>query len=813
MLRNYLVITLRNLRKYKIYTGINVLGLAIGMACCILILLYIRDELSYDTYHVNADRIYRVTREWHNASGETSLHLGHVAPPISPLLKQDFPEIEQAVRLLNVSNSVVSFGETRFVEQQFFFADAELFEIFTLPLVQGDPQTALADPRNVVITTEMAQKYFGDADPMGKVLQFRGQAELKVAGVMPPMPRNSHFHLDFVGSLEAVFQIYGVQEQQSWGSNNYATYLLLQKDASAASLAAKFPDFIDRHLTPVIVQYTGHQPQQQPSLTNFLHLQKLTDIHLRSHLDSEIEPNGNIDYVYIFFAVACFILLIACINFMNLATARSTNRAREVGMRKVVGASRQQLIRQFIGETVVLAGIALLLALGIVYATLPAFGNFIDKPLELNLLAQPGDLLALIAIALFVGISAGSYPAFFLSKFRPIVVLKGGKVGKSPRSLFRTGLVVFQFAISIILIIAMGVVRDQLEYCRSKELGLQKENILVLPASGQLIERYPDVKNQLLQHPQIVGVAASKRVPSGRLLDSSGSRVLDESRPEPIDFRIANVRVDHDFIDTYGIQMAAGRNFSTAFASDSTEAFILNETAVQKIGWTSPQEAIDRPFEYGGRKGRIIGVVKDFHYESLHQPITPIILLIQPSSFNQISVRIRAENAGELQGVLDFLQGRWQQYRPEFPFTYTFLDERYEQLYQAEHKLGQIFGVFSALAVFIACLGLFGLASYTAEQRTKEIGIRKVLGATVSNIVLMLSREFAVLVGIAMLFAWPIAYYAMGTWLQTFAYRAELHVLTFLLAALLALLLAFVTVSFQALRAALINPAKSLKYE
>ncbi|MCG3120619.1 MAG: hypothetical protein ALAOOOJD_03400 [bacterium] len=806
MLKNYLKIALRNLLKYKVYSFINVLGLAVGMASCILILLYVRDELSYDRHHEHAEQIYRVTREWFNSDGSTSLHLGHVAPPIGPLLKNDFPDILQMARINSGGNPLLRYQDQVFQEERFYFADPNIFEIFTLPLLHGDPKQALADPNSVVLTPAMAKKYFGSAEPLGKVINFNQQVDLKVTGVMQEIPANSHFHFDFLGSLKLPEQIFGEREFKNWSSNNYATYLLFSKNYSTANFLQAIPAFIGRH----------HPDGEKAIPQTTLHLQRLTDIHLHSQLDSEIEANGNMMYVYIFAAIAVFLLLIACINFMNLATARSANRAREVGLRKVVGAERQQLIKQFLGETVVLAFIALLLAVVFVELALPQFNAFAGKELALRSQSALFIFGSLLGVALFVGIVAGSYPAFFLSHFQPVAVLKGQKIG-STKSRFRSMLVVFQFAISIILIVGMGVVYNQLEYCRTKNLGLNKEHIVVLPVSAgeEIARRYPDMCNQLLQHPHIAGVAASKRVPSGRLLDSSGGRLLDGEKSTPLEFRIANVRVDHNFIPTYGMQMAAGRNFSTAFPTDSTEAFILNETAVKKIGWAAPETAVDKPFEYGNRQGRIIGVVKDFNYESLHQPITPIVMLIAPSSFNTVSVKIRANRPADLAATLDFLKQKWQEYRPDFPFQYSFLDERYERLYQSEHRLGQIFGTFSLLAVFIACLGLFGLASYTAEQRTKEIGIRKVLGASVGNIVLLLSKEFTRLVTVATFVSWPLAYYAMNRWLQEFAYRINLHQQsgTFLLAAALALAIALLTVSFQSIKAALGNPIKALRYE
>ncbi len=660
MFKNYIKIALRNLLKYKGYSFINLSGLTIGMACCILILLFVQDEFSYDTYHEKADQIYRVSRQWFNSDGSSSLHLGHVAPPISPLLKNDFSEIIHSVRISSGGSPLISYNEKHFQESRFYFSDPDIFDVFTLPFIHGDPKTALVNPTSVVLTETTAQKYFGEEDPIGKVVNFEIQGEvkidLKVSGVMRDMPRNSHFHFDLLGSMKALEQAFGDSEFKNWGSNNYSTFLLLPKGYNYQSLEAQLPGFIDKHYGAAIQQRSGQPPSQAPSIRNKLHLWKLTDIHLHSHLDSEIEANGNIANVYIFSSVALFVLLIACINFMNLATARSANRAREVGLRKVVGANRKMIILQFLGESILLSFISLLLAIVLVRLMLPDFSDFVGKELSLDISGNLFTFCGLVGIALIVGMIAGSYPALFLSSFQPVKVLKSAKLTNSTKSRFRTILVVFQFAISILLIISVGVVHNQLEYCSNKNLGLNNEHIVVLPPSSQMIQRFASFKNQLLQQPGIVGVTASKRVPSSRLLDSSGARIVDDDKTEPVDFRIANVRVDHDFIDTYGIELAAGRNFSVEFPTDSTEAFILNEMAVKKIGWESAEEAIDRSFQYGGRKGKIIGVVKDFHYESLHEPITPIVMIISSRSFNQISVKIRPEHPQDIAATLEFLQ-------------------------------------------------------------------------------------------------------------------------------------------------------------
>lgn len=801
MFRNYIKIALRNIQRQKGYAFINIAGLALGMACCILILLWVQNELSYDRYHENAERIYRVTRLWTNANGVVNLHLGHVAPPIGPLLENDFSEIKQAVRMISVGGILLGWGNRHFEEDRFFFAEEEIFDVFTFVMIQGDPQTALQDPFTIVITDEMAEKYFGTEDAIGKTLSFErsGQkADFKITSIMHKMPDNSHFHADFLASFRTFEMVVGEEALQSWVSNDYATYLLMEEGYNILHLEDQLDDFIERHYA------------KGRTLRTRLVLQRLTDIHLHSHLDSEIEANGDVANVIVFSAIAFFVLLIACINFMNLATARSTNRAKEVGMRKVVGAQRIHVIRQFLGESMLMAMAALILAVLLVLLLLPWFNHFIMKELSFNLLQNRIMLFSLLGITLFVGIVSGSYPAFLLSSFRPVRVLRG-TLGMGRRGIsFRTVLVVLQFSISIILIASVGIVSQQLRYIRDRKLGFDKELVVVLPSSPAITGQLEAVKDRLLQHPDIVSVSAAKRVPSGRLLDDAGARVIGGDKEGPIEFRIALLRVDPDYIPTFGIEMAAGRNFSKHMSTDSREAFILNETAVRRIGWSSTQEAIDQEFGYGERRGRIIGVVKDFHFESMHQQIAPIVLLISSHSLNQISIRIRPD---DIPGTLTFLKERWQEYRPDYPFSYYFIDERFDQLYQSEEKLHQIFGVFAFLAIFVACLGLFGLASFTSEQRTKEIGIRKALGASVPRVVTLLVVTFLKWVLVANIIALPLTWIIMNRWLQNFAYRAGLSLWIFIQSAVLALMVAVLTVSYQAVKGALANPVASLRYE
>jgi len=548
----------------------------------------------------------------------------------------------------------------------------------------------------------------------------------------------------------------------------------------------------------------------RPSTGTQLNLWPLSSIHLTSHLDSEVEPNSDVTYIYVYSAVALFVLLIACFNFMNLSTAHASRRAKEVGIRKVLGAYRLLLIRQFLGESILISFIALMVALGGVHLLLPWFNAFVAKSLALNYAGNWPGLLALASIAVIVGMAAGVYPAFFLSAFQPASVLKGETARGRAGLKFRSILVVTQFAISIALIVSMGIVYDQLEFMRKKNLGFDKEMIVYLPANSRIREQFAGLRDQLLSQPGITDVTISSRVPSGRLLDSQGGTAEVGGDMRQITSRIADIHVDHNFMKVYRVPFAAGRDFDINLASDSTEAFILNEVSIAAIGWSSAEESIGKRFQYGGRTGKIIGVVRDFHFESLHQKIAPIVFLINPGRFNAVSVRIAA---GQAENVLDILKDRWQLLRPSYPFIPQFVDEQFNRQYESEERLGLVFGIFSGLAVVIACLGLLGLASFVAERRTKEIGVRKVLGASIANIVFQLTKQFTLLVLVANLVAWPLAYFVMTSWLDGFAYRTNIGLFTFLFAGALAILVAFLTISYQAIRAAMANPVKSLRYE
>ena len=804
MFKNYFKIAVRNILAQKAYSFINISGLAVGMAACILILLFVDDELSYDKYHEKSDRIVRVSRAWKNIDGQTSLHLGQVAPPFAPLLKSDFEGIVlNAVRFLR-DDPLITYMETKIEEERFFFADPDVFEVFSWKMIQGDPVTALKEPNSLVITQSTAEKYFGGDDPIGKVLNYDNQVDMKVTGVMEDVPRNSHFTVDFLCSFQTVEDFFGLENLMSnWGSNNYSSYLLLPEGYDYLDLQAQLGGFLNKHLQ---TGRNGRKPEEYNELT----LWPVTDIHLHSHLDSELEANGDIAYVYTFTVIAFLILIIACINFMNLSTARSVKRAKEVGLRKVMGAYRAMLIRQFMAESMLFAIISLVLAVAIVVSLLPWFNNFVQKDLSIALGNNLFILYLLAGITLFVGIAAGSYPALFLSRFRPANILKGQTKRNKNGLNLRSVLVVVQFCISIVLIISVGVIQDQLQYMRAKPLGFNNDNLLILPINNEIYSQYESVRGRLLQQPGINDVSITSRVPSGRLLDSQGATAEVGGEMKPIQFRIADVHVDHTFLSSFEVPFKAGRDFDIDRASDSTEAFILNEAAIKAIGWGSYEKAVGKEFHYGQRQGKIIGVVQDFHFESLHQEIAPIVFLISSGRARSMALRI---NPAHQEETLAYLQEQWSYLRPGFPFTHYWVNERYSEQYSNEDRLASLVTYFSALAIIIASLGLFGLASFTAEQRFKEIGVRKVMGASISQILLLLTRGFTYLVIVSFFIACLLTWYFMESWLENFAYKTTLSPMPFIIGGGLAMLIAWITVGYQSVKAASSNPVDALRQE
>ena len=816
MLQNYFKIAFRNLLRHKVFSLINLFGLTIGLACCLLIALFILDELSYDRYHEKADRIYRVTRSFLEQDGSVQLHLGQVAPPFGPLIKNDFKEVEEVVRLLQ-STLNIRYEDKVFTEEQVFMAEENLFKVFTIPVLKGNPDKALVDPFTVMLSDEMSEKYFGKGDPMDKMLQVDGLFAAKVSGVFKKFPSNSHWHPDFLVSFSTLRDstIYGAEQlRTNWGNNSFSTFLLLPENYDAKRLEAQFPAFVDRHIR------FPDQPTDAPKPSSWtkLYLDKMTDIHLHSHLDSEIEPNGDIKRVYIFSAIALLILLIAAINYMNLATARSATRAKEIGIRKVAGAQQGELMRQFLSESLLMTFLAMILALGVTWLALPLLEGLTGKDLTIQAILNWRFAALAAGVTALVGLLAGIYPAVFMSSFQPITVLKsvfplGGR--SSGNVSLRKVLVVAQFSISIILISCTGIVFQQLQYMQNKSLGFDKEHLITLPYYDTVAERWEALRNEWMNNPNLKNVGRSLLVPSDRLLNSMGTantEVGDSLKASSETLYM--VFADHDFFPTYGIPFAGGRNFSRDFPTDDSTAFIINETAMRMIGWQNPEEGVGKPFEYGGRKGRLVGIIKDFNFESLHSNVSPIVFFMPPPqgrfSFSNISIKIDGNN---IQNALNHIEKIWHQFIPDFPYQYTFVDESFGQLYEAEQRQGRLFTIFSGIAIFVACLGLFGLAAFATSQRVKEIGIRKVLGASVGSIVTLISKDFLWLVLIAAVLAVPVAWYAMSNWLEDFAYRINLPWWMFALAGFVALLVALATVSMQAVRAAVANPVESLRSE
>ncbi len=803
VIRNYLKIACRNLLRHKTYTFINILGLAVGIACCLLIVLYIQDELSYDRYHEKADQIYRVVEQMSSKGIEDTYAM--VPWPTGPALREAFPGVLSAVRFFNESSQhpVLAYRDRRFTEKRFFFADSTIFEIFSFQLVRGNPQTALAEPFSIILTEETAHKYFGEEDPIGKIITYVGPGhEFKVTGVLQNIPRTSHFQFDLLASFEGLSNVFATRWNMTfdddWEWKAFPTYLLLRGDQNPTVLEQQLPGFVATYFDEA--QRQGVE----------LQLQRLTAIHLHSHFESELEANGNMAYLYLFGSIALFIVVLACINFTNLATARAIERAREVGIRKVMGAYRRQLILQFLGESVFLCFLAVLLAMVFVELSLPVINRFAGKELAVHYFENSLVLPGLTGLVLCVGLLAGSYPAFVLSAFQPVSVLKGGVAGRSVRATLQKGLVVFQFAGSIVLLMGIAVVHQQRRYIGDKEVGFTKEQVVVIDVPRPVRSRYSEAfKSELLAHTHVLGVTTALEMPGpgvGYMLD-----VRPEGRDEVVYFPTLNV--DEDFIDVFGLEVIEG---TVSLKDHTADRFVLllNEAAAKTLEWDTPiGKRLAFEFSDEVYQSPVVGVVKDFHFESFHHRIQPLILRVfrQDAGFRRkLAVRIRPE---DIAGTLTFLESKWHGLAPEYPLEYTFLDETLAQQYQAERRLETLGGTFTLLAILIACLGLFGLASFTTLQRTKEIGLRKVLGASTEQVVLLVSTDFIKLVVIAFLVAAPVAYLVMTRWLETFAHRVDVSLATFVLAGFIVFVLACLTVCYQSIKAALTNPVETLRYE
>lgn len=795
MLNNYLKIAFRNLKKHKAYSFINIAGLAVGMSCCILILLWVRDELSYDRYHENADRIYRIT--YAEEIGDAYDHYAPSPFVAAPTFTAEIPGINAYTRLWQRSG-LIKHGEKTFDEQNIFYADRDFFKIFSHQFIEGDPATALENPGSIVLTRDMAAKIFGREKALGETVNLNADGDLIVTGVVENVPRNSHFHFNYLVSINTI-QGRRAEYLEAWLIISGWSYILLDENTEAG--------IVEEKIGPVVEKHTGEEARKYGQKM-FFFLQPLTDIHLRSSLEGEIEGNGDIRYVYVFSLIAVFILLIACVNFMNLSTARSASRGKEVGLRKVLGAHKKRLVVQFLTESIGFASLALILSVNLVWLVIPAFNGLTGKEIAITSLFHPAVLFGLLTLVAFTGFAAGSYPALYLSSFLPVDTIRQKILRGSRKSALRNGLVIGQFTISIILIISTFIVLKQLNFMKDQKLGFKKEQVLAIVARGQgVAQQFEAFKNELKKNPSILDASYSNGIP-GRT--NSILTTFLEGQPDSVSFTFDYIFADYDFLKTYEIELLQGRDFSRDFGTDKDGAFLINETALSKLGWR--EETVGKKIGYSREVMRpIVGIVKDFHYRSLKEMIGPLAIYLRPEREVFLSVKM---NMDDISRTLSFIEKTWNSFEKERRFTYFFVDENFDALYHSEERLSQIITFFSFIAIFVACLGLFGLASYTAEQSRKEIGIRKVLGASIGSILVLLSLHFLKWVLVANAIAWPVTYIALKNyWLSRFPFRVSINLLTFAAAGGIAFAIALLTVSYQSIKSALADPVDSIKYE
>ena len=790
MLTNYLTIAHRNLKRHSGYTFINVIGLSVGLACCLFIFIFVRHEASYDRFHENADRIARVSMTW--VFDQTELPTARTTTLPGPGLQRQLVDVDNYVRFLPLSEAIVQVGNAAHKETGWTYADSTLFDIFSFPLVRGNTDEALNRPNTVVLTRSIAEKYFGASDPIGQTLSLNEGDTYEITGIMADVPTNSHIQFDFVASFASLPEA----GELNWNSSRYHTYVLLVSPDAISRVQAAIPGLL-----------TAAFGEENPNTPKLL-LTPLTKVYLHSTLSGEWSPEGNIRYVYMFSAIALLILLIACINYMNLATARAVDRAREVGMRKTLGAQRTQLFGQFMGEALLTTGLGLLLAMGLVLLLMPLFNTLTGKtlPLEFDEITK-----VLLGAWLLVALLAGSYPAIVLSKFQPVKVLKGTFRNSTSGIWLRKGLVVFQFAVTTFLIASTLVIYGQLRYIQNKELGFDKEHVVVLPIDRTMRPQVEVIKETLASSGSVKRVAATSHL----FVKGVSGQTFNAGNAETERQLVNSSVIDADFLDLMGLRLVSGEplrpsDLDAPGTEEAPYAILLNESAARHFGWT-PEEAVGQPIRSQGVGGfcRVKGVVENFHFDSLHMPIEPLVMSAVPY-FNHLLVRT---TPGDLRATLDSIEATWSRFAPHRPFEYEFLDEEYAAVYRAEQRIGRMFTTFSLLAILVACLGLLGLAAYAVVQRTKEIGIRKVLGASPASIVLLLSKEFVRLVAVAFVLAVPLAYLAMDRWLKDFAYHIDISWAIFLMAGLAALGVALLTVSYQSIRAALSDPITSLRYE
>jgi len=808
MLKNYFKIAFRNLYKQKGFTFLNITGLTIGVFSFLMIMLFVRDELSYDRYNDQAENIYRVAVRGSLAGNEFNMPFSPA--PVGLAFVEEIPGVLKSTRTRIFGFPVIRYNDKVFSEERWFAADSNFFDVLTVKFIQGDPKTALTQPNTVVLTKSTAERYFGSDDPMGKTLNSDRTRDYQVTGVIEDPPHNTHFHFDFLASMITFPQS---ASDPLWVSNNFFTYLVLDKNTSYTQVEDAFPGLVDKYAGPQIEQALGvsFEKLKEKGTSYGFYLQALTDIHLRSTLEGELESTGTMIYVQIFSLIAIFILVIACINFINLATARSARRAKEVGIRKTLGSTRKQLIQQFLTESILLSFISVLIALVLVQLLLPAFNNMVGLTLGLNLFGDPWIIPILLLLVLGVGTISGIYPAFYLASINPVQVLKGGSLAKGRQSWLRSGLVVFQFIVSVTLFTGTLVVRNQLRYIQSKELGYDNNNIVMVKKTDDIRAQIEAFKTDLRQNSNIINVSNSSTLIGHQSTNSNVHQVAGEPAENAALLHV--IFTDHSYAETYGMKLVDGHFFRPGQPADSL-GVIINEAAITALQISDPvgKSLLSPGGGPNGRSRTIIGVVKDYNFQSLQFPIRPMVMYQWDSGGGGRYTAVRiAEN--DVQGTINFIESTWNKYAGDQPYEYVILKDDFKQTYADEDRTKSIITVFSFLAIFIACLGLFGLASYSVEQRTKEIGIRKVLGASVPNIYLLLSRDILKLVLISAVVSWPISYYSMTDWLENFAYRIGFNHFTFLFAGVIALIIALGTVTTQTIKAATSNPVKALKYE
>lgn len=798
MFKNYFVIALRNMKKNKGFAFINIAGLAIGLTIFALLSLYIQFELSYDRFHKNIDRMYRV--EQILDQGTYKEPSAGCPTPLSKVLVADFSEIEEVSRVIQGGSSLFRTDQDKAIRvQNIFFVDNSFFKIFTFPLLRGSQNSALKDPHSIVITEKLARSLFGEQNPLGKAIQAGWGSDVMVSGVVADVPANSHIDFDMLVSASTLEALNGEATFTRWFDNWVPVYVLLESEKS--------PQGLDAKLQFMLKKYQGERSK------NELYLRPVSKIHLYSHVNHEIGVNGSIRNVYVFAAIALFVLIIACINFINLTTARSTDRAREVGLRKVSGAHKTSLMQQFIGESVFIAFIAMVIAIGLMFILLPEFDRIVNRNLRIDFIGNWIFSVGLVAVALLIGVFSGIYPALVLSSFQPARVLKGSVTRGARNTVLRKSLVVLQFFISVALIIGTIVILQQVHYFLNKDLGYSSQQVLAIPIDSATSSKINAFRDEILRNPNVVNAGTSDYMPYS---STNWTRVTWEGATDGDAMKVNVNYVDENLIPTYEMTIIMGREFSRDMRVSEENEVILNESAAKRIGWEDPiGKRILYNVDYRSRSvggATVVGIVKDYHFLSLHNAITPLMMrLIPRESYGRtLSVKVSAQNIPE---TLGYIENKFSEVFPDKVFSFRFLDEDFRQMYLEEQKAGQVIFYLAALAIFIACLGLFGLASYATKQRTKEIGIRKVIGASVANISILLTKEFALLMGLANLLAWPAAYFIMRQWLQNFPYRINLQVWVFIVSSAVACLIALATISYQSIRAALANPADSLRYE